>query len=330
MIWRPELSGVSYEEAAMAGVDLASNTNLFGVNPAAARPVPDAERYPEANSPLLRAAAAAHYGVPASHVAAASGTDQVLDLLFRALLRPGQTVAFAEPTFSMVPIHTIQNHGKPMPVPLDARRLAEGDVSYLARPNNPDGAVVDRAFVRDLVERARFTILDEAYIEYLGDSFSSWVLERPNLAVLRTLSKAHGLAGLRVGFGLMEPGLAAVCNAMGGPYKLSRHSETVAAQALQDTRFMQSSVAATKRELPIWAAALAKRGFTVAPSGANFLFARSPVQVPALEAALRSRGYRIRTFKGPLSNHVRITVGPADVREAFLDALDVALGAAKA
>lgn len=329
MMWRPELTGTGYEEPATGGVDLASNTNLFGSNPAARVPVPDAERYPEANSPALRAAAAEHYGVPASHIVAASGTDQVLDLLLRALLRPGQTVAFAEPTFSMVPIHTLQNHGRPMPVPLDAQRLAAGDVSYLARPNNPDGAVADRAFVRDLVERARFTVLDEAYIEYLGDSFTAWVLERPNLAVLRTLSKAHGLAGLRVGFGLMEPGLAAVVNAMGGPYKLSHHSETVAAAALRDDRFMQASVAATLLERPRWADALAKRGFTVAPSGANFLFARSPVAVPPLEAALRRRGYRIRTFQAPWSEHLRITVGPAAVRERFLVALDGSLAEAK-
>ncbi|MFW5947574.1 MAG: aminotransferase class I/II-fold pyridoxal phosphate-dependent enzyme, partial [Gemmatimonadota bacterium] len=209
-------------------VDLSDNTNRWGVHPAALRLLRQADpedllRYPPVYADGLREAVARRFGVPVEAVSTGCGSDDLLDSAFRAACDPGEGVRFVPPTFSMIEIFARMNALVPQPVereapagpespfgPLpDPERLFERapGVVYLCRPNNPTGEVHPRAWVDRVVEEADRTgvvlLLDEAYADFMEGSTSD-LLRRAagtrRVVVLRTMSKAYGLAGLRVGF----------------------------------------------------------------------------------------------------------------------------------
>ncbi|MHB8634022.1 MAG: pyridoxal phosphate-dependent aminotransferase [Thermoplasmatota archaeon] len=328
---RPDWEGYELQRPG-TGYDLASNTNLFGANPAGSGPPPSLGGYPDEGD--LGVVAARHYGVKAEEVVIAAGSDQILDMVFRAALRPGGRVAFLDPTFSMVPILAAQNHGVATAVPEEApdslSRLAGADVMYLCRPNNPTGHKAAASWVRKLVADAQgLVVLDEAYVEYSGDSLTALAGQAENLVVLRTLSKAHGLAGARVGFGLMPAALAARVRLMGGPYKLPSHSIHVARRALEDDAFWRATVAATLKERPLWVSGLEALHCAVRSGETNFVLFQPPAPAHRVAALLAKRGYLVRSFEGTLSPWLRATIGPAALRAAFLAELGASLEEAR-
>ncbi|WP_163786888.1 pyridoxal phosphate-dependent aminotransferase, partial [Myxococcus vastator] len=194
-------------------VDLSDNTNLFGVPPSVERvlvsTVSRVPRYPPGYAPELRRALAASMGVAPEEITTGCGSDDVIDSALRAFLEPGDTLAFQDPTFVMVPLFAKVNGLKAVPVPLkpdfdvdaDALLATGAKVIYLCSPNNPTGTALSRAAVERIAEDAPgIVIIDEAYADFApGKDFLGLARRRSNVLVTRTFSKAFGLAGLRVG-----------------------------------------------------------------------------------------------------------------------------------
>lgn len=333
----------AYDEEHVGGLNLANNANLFGTNPAIAKGLADAaERvddlwnYPSLTSVDFREEAARAYGIDAAGIVTGNGSNELIDVMMRAFCEPGEAIAFHDPTFSMIPVFARVNGVTPRPVPLDrewhldAAALAKEDarITFIVTPNNPTGNTFPTADVRHIVEHAPgIVVVDEAYGEFApeGSSFLPLVSEYPNLIVLRTLSKAHGLAGFRIGFMAAQAGLAQEVAKVRGPFKLNVVSERVGIHALRDDTFLKATVAGVARERPGLTKGLESRGFTVYPSSANFILTKPPVDAAQLATALGARGVHVRDFGGALAPYLRVSVGPKDKMDTFFKALDDAL-----
>jgi histidinol-phosphate aminotransferase len=328
-------------------VDLSDNTNRWGVAPGAVAVLvkTGAERvtrYPTPYAEELRDALAAAAGVGREHVVTGCGSDDVLDALLRAFAGPGDVVAYAPPTFGIVPDFARVAGASPRAVPLTADLALDEDelvaadpaVTYLCRPNNPTGTLFPRAAVERLASHLRgLLVVDEAYIDFAGpgESLAAWAAASRNVAVLRTLSKAHGLAGLRLGYAVGPAEVVRAATVARGPYKVGGVAEAAALAVLaRDCAWVAEragwAVAARER----LTASLRERGLAVLPSAANFVFVTPPAScggAAAAAAALRELGVGVRAFTGlpVVGDGLRVTVGPEDQMARFLAALDQVL-----
>lgn len=347
---RPDMRQLkAYEETQGSGLNLAANTNLFGVNPALERAMmrmraADLTEYPSLASTSLRQALAQKLGVLPEQVVTGNGSNDLIDVICRTFLNPGDRVAFHTPTFSMIPLFVRMNHGVTVPVPLgradwslDAGALAATDakLTFVVRPNNPTGNAFPRRDVERLLESTRgILVLDEAYVEFLGgESFVKEVREgHDRVIVLRTFSKAHGMAGLRVGYAVANLTLAHEMNKVRGPYRLDALAETAATMATQDDRFLQDTLTGVRLERPNLKRMLEDRGFEVYRSDANFLLCLPPHDAELVSLGLAKRGVFVRDFVGDLAPYLRITVGPpaatARLKVALDEVIEVIKGAA--
>jgi histidinol-phosphate aminotransferase len=211
-------------------------------------------------------------------------------------------------------------------------------IVYLCAPNNPTGTVIPRATIEEVVSRAPgVVLLDEAYFEFAGETAASLVREFPQLIVARTLSKAFGLAGLRVGYAIASPKMVRAIEAARGPYTVSAMSERAAAAAVElDGAWVREHVAKSVAARDRLTAALRQRGIDVPPSATNFVFA--PIaNAGAIAKAMRDRGVSVRPFaKIPQfcaalveskGEALRITAGPDDEIDAALAVFDEARAA---
>ncbi|HLE95772.1 MAG TPA: histidinol-phosphate transaminase [Candidatus Thermoplasmatota archaeon] len=335
---RPVVAALTaYAEESHGGLNLANNASLFGPNPALSRALAIAQSrvgsfwdYPSLTSEPLRQAAARAYGVPADGVVTGNGSNEMIDIVIRAFADPGERVVFPTPTFSMIPIFARSAGADAVAVPLgpgwelnpDALLHRQGKVTIVCSPNNPTGNAFPRAAIERIVERAPgLVVVDEAYVEFGGDSFVPLLARHPNLVVLRTMSKAHGLAGLRVGFALSDPSVAAELGKVRGPFRLNGFSELVAGLALASSTYLDEVVPQVRTNRGLLAAALAELGCEVFPSDANFLLVRPPVDARRLAKALEAKAVHVRSFEGDLAPYLRITVGPLSLMERFLHVL---------
>jgi len=323
--------------AAECAIDLGDNTNLFGVPPAAAEALRRAgadlvTRYPTPFADALRAALARYAGVAPGEITTGCGSDDVLDSAIRAFASPGGRIAFPAPTFSMLPAFARMNGLTPVAVPagpggsFDPERLlaARARIVYLCSPNNPTGTPLPRATVSTVLERARgLVIVDEAYAEFAGETVAAAAPAHGRLLVVRTLSKAFGLAGLRVGYGIGAAALVAAVEKSRGPYKVSALSEAAAVAALtHDLEWVRERAAEAVAIRQRFARELSARGLAPLPSAANFVLV--PVEdAAAVAGAMRARGVAVRAFARlpRIGDAVRITVGPWPRMEAARDAL---------
>jgi histidinol-phosphate aminotransferase len=216
-------------------IDLSDNVNLWGVPPAAERVLrnPLAAQpsvYPRSDPVELREALARYAGVSAAQVVTGCGSDDVIDGALRAFAAPGEKVAYSAPSFSMLVSFARVNGLQPAPVPFakdgdvdpDALLAQRAAITYVCSPNNPTGSGVSAAALERVVTRAEGLVLvDEAYGEFSGQTAVSLLARAPQLLVTRTLSKAFGLAGLRVGYGLAAPEVVQVLEKVRGPYKVN-------------------------------------------------------------------------------------------------------------
>ena len=325
-------------------VDLSDNTNLWGPNPAADRAVREVAetqltRYPSAYADRLREAVAHRFSVPAECVTTGCGSDDVLDSAFRAVAGPGGRVSFLRPTFSMVSSLARMNGMRvsaldwnpwegPPPDPTELLR-EDPDLVYVCSPNNPTGSTPWRAWTQGLIElteRSKAVLLiDEAYADFANDSWLSNAPDYGRLLVLRTLSKAYGLAGLRVGFAVGSPALVVEVDKSRGPYKVSAAADAAASAALDDdSDWTANAVREARAMRGVLLETLRQRGFEAAPSEANFLLIRvDPASAADVARELRMRGVAVRPFdvSGRFSA-IRVTVAPWALLEQFLAAFD--------
>jgi len=204
---------------------------------------------------------------------------------------------------------------------------------FVANPNNPTGTFSPWSEVERFVARVPprvLVVLDEAYGEYLPDELASptaaWLARFPNVVISRTLSKAYGLAGLRVGFGVAHPDVAEVMNRVRQPFNVNHLALVAAAAALDDTEFIARSRAVNAAGLAQLAAGFERLGLAYIPSRANFITVRV-VDAERIYRELLAAGVIVRPIAGyGLPQHLRVTVGLPEHNDRFLDALARALG----
>lgn len=341
-----------YSPELVAGaLDLSDSVNLWGAPPAALRAIAEptrelVSRYPSPRSESLAPSLLRYLGlgnVTGVHAVTGCGSDDVLDAAMRAFGDAGDRVAFSVPTFSMVPLFARLNGLEPIPVPfadnldLDADRLiaARAKITYLCAPNNPTGTAISRAAVEHVASRAAgIVLLDEAYAEFAPESFADLVGRYERLLVVRTFSKAFGMAGLRIGYAAGVASLVSTVERARGPYKVSVLAERAAHAALSDTSgglgWVRKHARLAVEIRDRVASALTVMELEPLPSTANFLFIPTASAAP-LAARLRERGVLVRQFSGlPREPRVlaeadgaalRVGVGSWVMMQRFLDAL---------
>lgn len=321
--------------------DLSDNTNLFGAPPAALRELAisandDIARYPGLHTRSLREAIADYAGVRPDHVVMGCGSDDVIDSAVRAFADPGESLAYSDPTFSMIPIFAKVNGVIPVPIPFtptldidpDALLATRARIIYVCSPNNPTGVAPSRDAVDYVIDRAPgLVIIDEAYAEFSGAGRVAEAPKHDRVLVTRTLSKAFGMAGFRIGYGTGNAALVHDVLKVRGPYKENAPGERAAAAALrEDVAWMRTLAAQAVENRDRFASELRVRGFKPFPSDANFLL------VPVAHAArvgelMRGRGVAVRPYPGlrGIGDTLRITIGPWPLLVRVLEELVVAV-----
>jgi len=296
-------------------------------------------RYPD--TAALEALLAGLHGVAPSRVVVTAGADEAIDRCCRAYLAPGRSLLTADPTFEMLERYASLAGGRlvdvpwrPGPFPTDAV-LARLDASVaivaVVSPNNPTGEVASLEDVTRIAAAAphALVLLDHAYVEYADQDLTAAALAWPNVVVTRTLSKAWGLAGCRVGFALGAVPIIDVLRAAGGPYPVAAPSLAVAAAQLEHgAPVMEAHVARVRRERAGLTALLETRGMAPRRSQANFVYADLGPRAGFVCDALASRGVRVRDFpdRPSAATALRITLpGDAGGFAQLTAALDLAL-----
>ena len=330
-------------DRAPCAVDLSDNTNLWGIPPAAAESLRSAAsatvtRYPSLYANDLKRELARYASVSSDAVVTGCGSDDILDSAIRAFAEPGDRVVFPDPSFMMIPLFARMNALEPVSVPLtasldidaDAMLAARGRITYICSPNNPTGTLASRDAVRRVIDEAEgLVIIDEAYAEFASDDIGYACGASERVLSVRTMSKAFGLAGLRIGYGIGHPRVVAEVEKSRGPYKVNALAERAAVAALSsDMAWVRAHIAEARGNRERLSDALAVfDAFDIVPSAANFVLAsiRQETGLRAAEIArdLRAAGIAVRPFPAlpGIGDAVRITVGPWEMMERCLSAL---------
>ena len=337
-----------YYKAPLEGdpLRLDQNTNLRGPNPAIAtvdaRKL-DAAQYPSRDADGLLDALAAFHAIPPEHFVAGNGGDELLELLVKAFGEAGSTLAVPAPTYSLYPgiakgaglrFKAVPTKGGFATLDVEALAATKPRMVWVANPNNPTGARYNGGDLERLLAAIDGVVLvDEAYIEYAGlkHSLLKRVEEFDNLVVLRTFSKAYGLAGLRIGYLAANLELATRLRLVKPPFNVNVYSEAVAVAALDGQEWVDEGVAAVRAERERMASGLKGLGFRVHPSEANFLLTDPPIDAGELLLALRKAGILARTFPttAGLGRTIRFTVGEPRHTDRLLAALKAIVQAAR-
>ena len=326
-------------------VKLDANENPYGPSPKVAEALANAHTYhiyPDPEQRKVRAALGRYVGFDPGWLVAGAGSDELIDLLVRLFVPPGESILNFPPSFSFYPflasvqgasVVNVQRRSD-QTLDLEAALIAAKDarLTIVASPNNPSGTLLARAGVEALAALGRPLIVDEAYYEFAGESCIDLVRQYPNLIVLRTLSKWAGLAGLRIGYMVAHPSLIDVIMRVKQPYNINAAAEIAVLASMEDLPYLQGLVQAIIKEKQRLEVELAKLpGFEVTPSRANFLLCRlNGVSARDVHARLIERGVLVRYFDTPLlQNHLRISAGRPDQTDALLAALREIIAAAK-
>jgi histidinol-phosphate aminotransferase len=322
-------------------IKLDANENPYGPSPRvheALAKLPFAHIYPDPESTELRNALSHDIGVPAENILASAGADELIDLILRLFLRPGDAVIDCPPTFGMYSFDTAVNAGSLLKAPrredfsVDVelitslvKREPAPKVLFVTSPNNPDGSMISDDDLRQVLELPLVVVLDEAYIEFSGTvGHAGWVLERDNLIVLRTFSKRGGLAGLRVGYGIFPSALMPHLWKIKQPYNVSVAASAAAIASLEDSGYMADVVRKLVSERDRMAEALSEFPFLqVYPSYSNFILCRIKGRdAKSLKLGLEDEGILVRYFNKPgLTDCIRISAGKPEHTDAVVDAL---------
>ncbi|MDM0107240.1 histidinol-phosphate transaminase [Variovorax sp. J22R24] len=338
---------------------LASNENPFGASPKVGRALADLAlrvgTYPDANCTALRTAIAARTGASAEQVVIGNGSESILQMLCQAFLSPGDRVLTQRPAFGLHEIYPRMMGAQveqlaltpALEFDLDAwcEALARGPkIAMLANPSNPVGCMFDaQAFARllDATPAGTLLVIDEAYYEYarlargFPDALAALRAQQRPWIVLRTFSKAWGLAGLRVGYGIAsDASLIQWLDRVRTPFNVNEAAQAAALAAWSDEPFMAKAVEETVQQRE-WVEqqlrAMDVPGLRVAPSAANFLFIDLGRPNGPVNEALLARGIIIKPWREPgFERFIRVSIGTADDNARFLGALGEIFGASPA
>ncbi len=343
------ISELERELGITGSIKLASNENPLGPGRLARAAVEAAlgelGRYPDGGGFELRAALARKHGVGPEAITLGNGSNDVLDLIARTFLQPGIESVFSEHAFAVYPIATQAVGATARVAPAldyghDLDALADlvnsqTRVLWVANPNNPTGTWLpaDRlyAFLADLPLTC-VAVVDEAYTDYVEEpdfpDASRWVGEFPNLIVTRTFAKVHGLAALRVGYGISDPRVADLLNRVRQPFNVNSLAQAAALAALDDAEHVAASVALNRSGMAQLRAGCEALGLGFIPSVGNFLTIDLGRPAAAIYQGLLREGCITRPVANyGLPNHLRVTIGLAEENARFLGALGRVLAA---
>lgn len=325
-------------------VKLASNENPLGPSPKALAVLADAarslHRYPDGGAHRLRGALAQRWKVSPDQVVLGNGSDEIIGLLVRAFLAPGDEAVMADQTFVVYKLEVTAAHGVPVSVPLkdwrhDLSAMADAvtprtRLLFLCNPNNPTGTMVTGAEVEALLARVPddvIVVFDEAYYEYVRScdfpESLAHVMRGRNAIVLRTFSKIYGLAGLRIGYGLTTKEIAGYLNRVRPPFNTNSLAQRAALAALDDEEHVTRSRALNQQEMAVVQAGLEALGLQPLPSDTNFLYVDVGRDGREVFEALLREGVIVRHLEGRM---LRITIGLPEENRLCLQALGKVLG----
>lgn len=337
-------------------IKLNTNENPYGPSPKVIKAIESAlneslRLYPDPTAHDLRETIADYYrsichGLTPDHVFVGNGSDEVLAFVFQALLAHEKPILFPDISYSFYPVYCTLYGIDYRLIPLDedlAIRVADyakgeqpsiGGIIF-PNPNAPTGRLLSLPEIEQIVagQPAVVVVIDEAYIDFGGESAVALINRYPNVLVTQSLSKSRSLAGLRVGLALGQPALIEALVRVKdsfNSYPLDRLALAGAKAAFEDEAYFVQTRARIIDAREALTKALVSRGFTVLPSGANFVFARHPKQVgEQLYLGLRQQGVMVRHFSKPrIAEFLRITVGTPEENQCFLAALDEVMGSA--
>ncbi len=325
---------------------MASNENPLGPSPRALeamrKALADVSYYPDGSGFELKASLSNKFTVSPERIVLGNGSNDVLELVGRAFLTPQDSAVYSRHAFMVYPlvVQAIGAHGIEVPAiryGTDLKGLREAvrpdtKIVFFANPNNPTGTFNSWSDVRAFLEQVPprvLVVVDEAYEEYLPDDLRSpllgWLERFPNLVVTRTLSKAYGLAGLRVGYAIAHPQVAEVMNRVRQPFNVNHLAMVAACAALEDDAFIAKSRKVNAAGLVQLKAGLGKLGLDDIPSYGNFVTFQVADAGRVYQSLLR-HGVIVRPIAGyGLPRHLRVTVDLPEQNERFLGALQRAL-----
>ena len=328
-------------------IKLASNENPLGPSPMAVAAIRSAmnhlHRYPDGAGHMLIQALASHLDCPAEKIVIGNGSDDIIALLAHTLLRPGDRAVMPRPSFLMYEIAVRTVGAEPVFVPLQNLAIdLEGmqqavdertRLVFVCNPNNPTGTVISRddfkRFV-DVLPGDAVVVVDEAYIEFVRDadclqSDSFWGAEHP-VVTLRTFSKLYGLAGLRVGYGVMPAELAGYLNRIRQPFNVNSLAQVAARAALQDRDFVERTRRVVHDGLAFLFKSLTEIGVRFFPTQSNFFLIDVEQEADAVFQAMLRQGVIVRSMTGyGYPRYIRVNVGTAAENERFIKALKAVL-----
>lgn len=319
-------------------IKLDGNENPYGCSPRVLQALgryPHYHIYPDPDQRELRKAVAKYIGASTDTVVLGAGSDELIDLILRLFLDPGDKVINCIPTFGMYPFSTSVCGGEVINIPRDPEYAVDvpavkaaidkrTKVLFLASPNNPSGNITVPDDLRELVDTGILVVVDEAYAEFSGVSVMPWVSRYENLIVLRTFSKWAGLAGMRVGYGLFPPQIANQIMKIKPPYNINAAAQIAVLESLVDIEYLQGRVRAIVDERPRLFRLLRGTAFLEPfPSDANFILCRAlDGRAKQICDSLAKQGIFIRYFNTPLlRDFIRISVGKPEHTDALIEAL---------
>ena len=331
--------------AAERVIKLNTNENPFPPSPRVMQAIQNIEpetlrRYPDPTAGAFRRAAAKLLGVTPEMLLAGNGSDDVLTVATRTFVRPGGTLAFPAPTYSLYPvlarIEDAESVGVPWErdytLPIDGLIESGADAVYLANPNAPTGTFVSPMKVEELARQFPGLILvDEAYVDFAEDNCLPLVREYENVVITRTLSKAYSLAGARFGYAVGQEHVIAEMMKVKDSYNTDAISTAMATAALEDQEYARGTWEKIRTERTRLSAELTHMGWPVLPSQANFIFVTCPDgKGRQAYLGLKQQGILVRHFDKPgLSDKIRVTVGTMQENNALLTGIKALTAAEK-
>lgn len=316
---------------------LASNENPFGFSPAVKKLLTEhlgeLEMYPDGYATALRQALSEKLEVEGEQLIFGCGSDEVVEIISRTLLSEGTNIVTATPTFPQYKHNALIEGATIKEIPLvdgyhDLDAMIEAidndtKILWLCSPNNPTGSHISEGLIRDTIKRCPdevLVVVDEAYFEYMDEAAApdtvGLLKDFPNLVILRTFSKAYGLAGLRVGYGIANIEMATLFNITRGPFNTTSVAQRAAVIALEDEAFLTETKRKNKENKSSFLSFCKEQGLHVYDSEANFVFVNLPVSGDSMFEFLLSKGFIVRS--GEALGHpygVRITIGEKEQME---------------
>ncbi len=328
-------------------IKLASNENPLGPSPkaveAAARVLSKLHRYPDGSGYYLKQKISEKLGVRPEQLVLGNGSNELIDFLIRVYVRPGHEVISSDPSFLVYRKMVQIAGGANVVIPLkdyrhDLEAMAEAVTDrtrliFLDNPNNPAATVISRKNLDEMLQRLPrhvMVVLDGAYEEFVRDPDCPLGFEyagrHPGVVALRTFSKSYGLAGLRVGYGIMAPEIASMLDRVRQPFNVNSVALAAAEAALDDTKHLEETLRLTWDGLDMLSGELEKAGFATMPGHTNFMLVDTGRDARAVYEAMLRKGVIVRAMGSyGFPRHIRITVGLPEENRMFLQAFREAM-----